>query len=169
MPSQKINEVKIASAPLPIMPQNPDLFSINYTLNQVEEVVKTEKKQSLSVHFSQEDLDVIWKQFVEEIKAKGDISVYSAISEIKIKKESENGVLFEVTTESMKMVMEKLQSDFRKKMKLELKNEVCEFSYFINRTQTMQYKTKKQKFEELILKNHNLLLLHDYFKLDFNS
>ena len=151
--------------------KTPSKFSISAALHKSETIgdVKTpaEKEELPSNHFTDTDLQVEWKKFLEELQGK-DVLVYNAINSFKLYKRDEDIVEITYPSDSAKSEFEKVRSDFFNHFMHKVNHFNIVIKYKNDVSLKKEIMTKRKIFDKFAEINPVLRDLDDLFKFDFN-
>ncbi|WP_124981293.1 DNA polymerase III subunit gamma/tau [Nonlabens xiamenensis] len=117
--------------------------------------------------FTQERLHEVWQQYIEHLKARGELILASILNadqpQLKGRK-----LCLKFPNESMKVTLEQSQGQVMEYIKRELRNYSIEFDILVDQTVTKKYVyTDQDKYSKLVEKNPAVDLLRRTFDLDF--
>ncbi len=117
--------------------------------------------------FKQLHVDAIWKEYLSELKKKGDFAIFNALNHVKVEVKENFEIVFYVTSNVTQEEFNKQRPAIGAKLKKTLNNHVIELT-----TEIVEIESGKvlynpmEKYEYLVKKNPNLEVLRKNLDLD---
>jgi hypothetical protein len=118
-------------------------------------------------HFTETDLQNEWKQFLDELLEKDNVT-YNAINTFKLNKKNENIVEILYPSDSAKSEFDKIQADFFNHFKRKVNNFKIEIVFKNDTGLKKEILTKRKIFDNFVEINPILKDLEDLMKFDFS-
>lgn len=133
-----------------------------------DEVQAPSQKEELpSSHFTDTDLQVEWKKFLDELQQK-DALIYHAVNSFKLYKKDEDIVEITYPSDSAKSEFEKIRADFFNHFMHKVNHYNIVIHYKNDVSLKKEIMTKRKIFDKFAEINPVLRDLDDLFKFDFN-
>ncbi|MCP3660853.1 MAG: DNA polymerase III subunit gamma/tau [Bacteroidetes bacterium] len=163
---EKKKETKKIKSTLKII----DLKKISETLKKQNVNIKEEENQKTkndnNIILPPENIEEVWKQFLDKLKMKGQLTEFNILKNYEIK---ENTLTIIVNSEMQKEIFDEIKQEIKIYIESKIKNLNLKLECLI-KTETkidVPY-TNKEKFKYLAEKNNNLYILDEKLELDFD-
>lgn len=146
-------------------------FNIQKNLEEKIETTTQESTEDIqqlpTQHFSQQDIDTFWKNYLEGIKY-SDIVLFSAINGFSLTKNGENNIEVKYPSESSLDKFSKIQADFLSNLKYQFQNYSICLEFKMDSALKKEIITSKNIFDKYIEINPLLKDLDQLVKFDFS-
>lgn len=143
------------------------ISSAFYTPETAAEEKAVVKETLPSNHFTETDLQEIWKAFLNDLQER-DMIIYSAIHAFKMRKKDEDTIEVTYPSDSAKTEFEQIRAEFFNHFMHKVNHFNIEVQYVKDVTLKKEVVTKRNIFDKFVEINPLLRDLDDIFKFDFS-
>lgn len=168
---QSIPEIKRANKPISTNKETPVSFNLKTIFDKVEEEKPViENRNDLPAEdFIENDVLLIFEEFVEGLKAQNKIPAYNALHTAKVLLKDKHQIVFEFSSLSLSSEFDLQKDALKLMMREKLNNHSIEFNVEIRSEATQNFiKSKAEIFREMAEKNPVLLKMKNELGLDFS-